>query len=100
MAPPESVEELPKEIRSLREQLQKALAENQRLRQQLEEAVRSLKRPGRKPGAQYGQRALRPAVIARITWGGNRTPAGAQSQQILASLLRTCWQQGKDTFQR
>ncbi|MSO22848.1 MAG: hypothetical protein EXQ58_06245 [Acidobacteria bacterium] len=46
------------------------------------------------------ERALRPAVIARKTWGGNRTPAGAQSQQILASLLRTCWQQGKDTFQR
>jgi transposase len=46
------------------------------------------------------ERALRPAVIARKTWGGNRTPAGAQSQQILASILRTCWQQGKDTFQR
>lgn len=46
------------------------------------------------------ERALRPAVIARKTWGGNRTPAGAQSQQILASLLRTCWQQSKDTFPR
>ena len=46
------------------------------------------------------ERALRPAVIARKTWGGNRTPAGAQSQQILASILRTCWQQSKDTFQR
>lgn len=46
------------------------------------------------------ERALRPAVIARKTWGGNRTPAGAQSQQILASILRTCWQQSKDTFPR
>lgn len=44
------------------------------------------------------ERALRPAVIARKTWGGNRTPHGAWSQQILASVLRTCWQQGKDTF--
>jgi hypothetical protein len=26
--------------------------------------------------------------------------AGAEWQQILASLLRTCWQQGKDTFPR
>jgi Transposase IS66 family len=37
------------------------------------------------------ERALRPSVIARKTWGGNRTPAGAQNQQILASILRTCW---------
>lgn len=44
------------------------------------------------------ERALRPAVIARKTWGGNRTRHGAQTQQILASILRTCWQQGKDTF--
>jgi transposase len=46
------------------------------------------------------ERALRPAVIARKTWGGNRTTAGAECQQILASLLRTCGQQGKDTFPR
>src|SRR5881628_466236 len=33
-------------------------------------------------------------------WGGNRTWAGAQTQQILVSVLRTCWQQGKDAFAR
>jgi transposase len=46
------------------------------------------------------ERAIRPAVIARKTWGGNRTQAGAQTQKILASILRTCWQQGKNTFSR
>jgi hypothetical protein len=45
-------------------------------------------------------RAIRPAVIARKTWGGNRTQAGAQTQKILASILRICWQQGKNTFSR
>ena len=46
------------------------------------------------------ERALRPAVVARKTWGGNRTSKGARSQQILVSILRTCQQQGKDTFSR
>lgn len=46
------------------------------------------------------ERALRPAVIARKTWGGNRTDNGASAQQILASVLRTCRQQAKDTFSR
>jgi len=46
------------------------------------------------------ERALRPAVIARKTWGGNRTRAGARAQKILLSVLRTCQQQGKDSFKR
>ena len=37
-------------------------------------------------------------AIVRKTWGGNRTANGARTQQILASVLRTCWQQGKDAF--
>ena len=44
------------------------------------------------------ERAIRPAVIARKTWGGNRTASGAKTQKILASILRTCWQQRKDSF--
>jgi hypothetical protein len=39
-------------------------------------------------------------VIARKVWGGNRTWEGARTQQVLVSVLRTCWQQGKDTFER
>ena len=39
-------------------------------------------------------------VIARKVWGGNRTWEGARTHQVLASVLRTCWQQGKDVFMR
>lgn len=38
------------------------------------------------------EQALRPAVVARKVWGGSRTEQGAQTQQILASLLATCRQ--------
>jgi transposase len=44
------------------------------------------------------EQAIRPAVIARKTWGGNRTHNGARAQQILASILRTFRQQAKDSF--
>ncbi len=44
------------------------------------------------------ERAMRPAVIARKTWGGNRSETGAEAQKILMSVLATCRQQGKDSF--
>ena len=44
--------------------------------------------------------ALGVTEIARKVWGGNRTWEGARTQQILVSVLRTCWQQGKDAFTR
>jgi len=44
------------------------------------------------------EHALRPAVVTRkMCGGGNRTTRGAQSQQILASVLRTAHQRGVDT---
>jgi transposase len=46
------------------------------------------------------ERAIRGMVIARKVWGGNRTWNGARTHQILGSVLRTCWQQGKDAFTR
>jgi transposase len=46
------------------------------------------------------ERAIRGMVIARKVWGGNRTWKGARTHQVLASVLRTCWQQGKDAFTR
>jgi transposase len=39
------------------------------------------------------EQAIRPAVVNRKVWGGNRTPAGAQAQGVLMSVLRTCRQQ-------
>jgi transposase len=41
------------------------------------------------------EQAIRPAVVNRKVWGGNRTEAGAQAQGILTSVLRTCKQQAK-----
>ena len=67
--------QLEQRVASLEKQLEQALAEVERLRKQLEEALRANKRsaapfskgkpkpnpkpPGRKPGAAYGQRARR-----------------------------------------
>lgn len=56
--------------------------------------------PGIEATNNAAEQAIRPAVIARKTWGGNRTHNGARIQQILASILRTCRQQGKDAFSR
>jgi transposase len=56
--------------------------------------------PGIEATNNAAEQAIRPAVIARKTWGGNRTHNGARTQQILASILRTCRQQGKDAFSR
>jgi transposase len=42
------------------------------------------------------EHAIRPAVVTRKAWGGNRTWAGATTWQTLASVLRTASQQGRD----
>jgi transposase len=42
------------------------------------------------------EHAIRPAVILRKVCGGNRSPRGAATQQVLASLLRTTYQRGLD----
>ena len=51
--------------------------------------------PGLEATNWRAEQAIRPLVVARKVWGGNRTPAGARTQQILCSVLRTCWQQGR-----
>jgi transposase len=55
-----------------------------------------LKRDGVEATNWRAEQALRPAVVNRKVWGGNSTPAGAHTQEILASLLRTCHQQARD----
>src|SRR5713226_507263 len=56
--------------------------------------------PGLDATNNAAERAIRGMVIARKVWGGNRTWEGARTHQILASVLRTCWHQGKDAFTR
>ena len=36
------------------------------------------------------EQAIRPAVVNRKVWGGNRTVAGARAQSVLMSVIETC----------
>jgi len=43
------------------------------------------------------EQALRPAIVTRkMCGGGNRSPRGAETQHVLASILRTAHQRGVD----
>jgi transposase len=55
-----------------------------------------LKRSGVEASNWRAEQAIRPAVVNRKVWRGNRTGAGAHTQQVLVSLLRTCQQQARD----
>ena len=44
------------------------------------------------------EQAIRPAVVNRKVWGGNRTWRGAWVQGLLMSVLRTCHQRGLDAL--
>ncbi len=52
------------------------------------------------PGVQAtnwrAEQAIRPAVVNRKNWGGNRTWHGANTQQVLMSVIRTARQQRTD----
>lgn len=52
-----------------------------------------LRHPGLDATNWRGEQAIRPAVVTRKVWGGNRTLLGAQTQAILASVQRTVQQQ-------
>ena len=56
-----------------------------------------LKHPGIEATNHLAEQAMRPAVVNRKVWGGNRTWAGAHAQEILLSVLRTCVQRGRDS---
>lgn len=43
--------------------------------------------------------AIRPAVVTRKVCGGNRTPRGAETQQMVASVLRRCSQRQSDPLE-
>ena len=52
--------------------------------------------PGLEATNNAAERALRPLVVARKNWGGNRTEKGARAQAVLTSLLETAKQQRKN----
>jgi len=45
-----------------------------------------------------GEQAVRPAVVNRKVWGGNRTERGAVTQGRVMTFLRTAHQQGADAI--
>jgi transposase len=52
------------------------------------------------PATNYrAEQAIRPAVVNRKVWGGNRTEAGAEAQKVILSVLGTCQQQLRSGFQ-
>jgi transposase len=52
--------------------------------------------PGLDATNNAAERALRPLVVARKNWGGNRTERGARAQAVLSSILASARQQGKN----
>jgi transposase len=52
-----------------------------------------LKDPSVPASNYWAEQAIRPAVVTRKIWGGNRTWNGAKTQWILATTFRTCDQQ-------
>jgi transposase len=44
------------------------------------------------------EQAIRPAVVNRKVWGGNRTWAGAYAQGVLLSVLETCRRQARSAL--
>jgi transposase len=55
------------------------------------------------PGVQAtnwrAEQALRPAIVNRKSWGGNRSWKGGRTQQIAMSVIRTARQQQQDPIE-
>ena len=58
-----------------------------------------LRRPDVEATNWQAEQAIRPAVVTRKVCGGNRTPRGAATQSIVASVLRTCAHQRRDPLE-
>jgi transposase len=54
-----------------------------------------LSHPEVEPTNWEAEQAIRPAVVNRKVWGGNRTWAGARAQGVLMSVLQTCQRTGR-----
>lgn len=58
-----------------------------------------LTEPGVEATNWRAEQALRPAIVNRKSWGGNRTQQGARTQQITMSVIRTARQQNLDPIE-
>lgn len=68
------------------------------LRVNLRHLFTFLRHPGTDATNWRAEQAIRPAVVNRKVWGGNRTDAGAQAQSVLMSVLQTAKLLGKDSM--
>jgi transposase len=49
------------------------------------------------PATNYrAEQALRGPIVNRKVWGGNRTPAGKEAQEVISSVLATCSQRARN----
>src|SRR4051812_29077482 len=69
-----------------------------RLRKQRDHLLRFLDHEGVGATNNLAEREVRPAVVAWKLSAGNRTEAGAETHAVLASVLRTCRRQGRDSL--
>jgi transposase len=68
------------------------------LRSERDALLTFLRHPGVDATNWRAEQAMRPAVVNRKVWGGNRTDTGARTQEVLTSVLRTATQQGLDAI--
>jgi transposase len=61
----------------------------------LDEWFTFLDHPEVEPTNWEAEQAIRPAVVNRKVWGGNRTWPGAHAQEVLMSVLQTCKRIGR-----
>lgn len=61
----------------------------------LDEWFAFLEDPEVEPTNWEAEQAIRPAVVNRKVWGGNRTWPGARAQEVLLSVLQTCRRAGR-----
>jgi transposase len=77
--------------RSYRSPANRRLANH--LRRERDAMFTFLYHPGLDATNYRAEQAIRPMVVARKVWGGNRTEKGAHTQSVLVSILQTCRQQ-------
>jgi transposase len=82
-------------LASARRQAQEYRTLSKHLLGHLGEWFTFLSHPDVEPTNWEAEQAIRPAVVNRKVWGGNRTWAGAHAQEVLMSVLQTCKRLGR-----
>jgi transposase len=107
----EELQQLRALVEQLRQENQRLRRENWCLRSELDAARAGLDQaqrqaspfskgpPEPQPKTNWeGEQAIRPAVVKRKVWGGNRTWADAHVQEVLRSVLKRCRRAGRSSL--